>query len=363
MDSHIVLPLGILRALLESVRPALKSNGIVPILESILLQSTGKELVASSTDLDTWLVGRVAYAGRAFEAVISPRFLSFLDDLPDEYQVMIESNDSQVSMDVGEESFRMESMPARDFPRMPGVTIGPVRDLLLNGRNVAKLSTLLSKFDFDQEEFKNCLVAPTNTNTLSFYALGRYRVTRYDAVISNGPPTEAFSISASAAAILGELIPDSTAVRLVEFDDHIGLSDLPTTSGISLTALIRKTGAPLPSMDGVPSNSVESASSTFRVRDFKKAFSALLPKVVPEDNVRLSINGSLELIRSATNSSRKVPAENSGQASIVVRQKYLLEMINSATDKEVTLSILPGGLRMSGAIEQILLPVNESTHG
>jgi len=116
------LPKSRLAGCLQSVLQVVPSKSTLPILTNVLVEALEGKLKISATDLDISITGSVdCNVAKKGSAALPARVLfDIVRELP-ETEVTIESTNSRVEIKTTTGSYKISSVAAEDFPRLPAV--------------------------------------------------------------------------------------------------------------------------------------------------------------------------------------------------------------------------------------------------
>lgn len=114
---------------LQNAQKAVSPRTTMPVLSGILLSAKGNEITLSATDLEMGIETKVPAHVMENGAVVLPAkiFVEIVRRLPEDMLVMETENEPNlVVLSSGRSEFRLNGMPAADFPSLPLPTL-PVR--------------------------------------------------------------------------------------------------------------------------------------------------------------------------------------------------------------------------------------------
>jgi DNA polymerase-3 subunit beta len=105
---------------LQAVVGVVERKHTLPILSNILIESNAGRTAFVATDLElqitAWLDGE-AESDTAF-TISARKLLDITRSLPDETAVALDLNNEQVRINAGKSRFNLQTLPARDFPKL-----------------------------------------------------------------------------------------------------------------------------------------------------------------------------------------------------------------------------------------------------
>jgi DNA polymerase-3 subunit beta len=109
-----------LKESLAIVSAAIPTNPVLPVLDGILLQASGSQLVMTATDLTVSVVTKVSYSGGdQFEVVVPRLFIDTIKSSAAETAEINFHNSDHLIVKLGGGTFKIPVMPAKDFPAPP----------------------------------------------------------------------------------------------------------------------------------------------------------------------------------------------------------------------------------------------------
>ncbi|MBD3258530.1 DNA polymerase III subunit beta, partial [candidate division GN15 bacterium] len=116
------LPKSKLAGCLQSVMQVVPSKSTLPILTNVLIEALENKLKISATDLDMSITGTVGCeVTKKGSAALPARILfDIVKELP-EGDITIESINSRVEVKIANGSYKIASISAEDFPKLPAV--------------------------------------------------------------------------------------------------------------------------------------------------------------------------------------------------------------------------------------------------
>lgn len=120
-NMKLVIDRSVILKALGHIQSVVEKRGTIPILSNVKLSGEGSTLNLTATDMDIAIVESVAAQVELAGATTVPAhtFYEIIRKLPDGALVEIESNDAgKVSINAGQSSFTLSSLPVADFPVM-----------------------------------------------------------------------------------------------------------------------------------------------------------------------------------------------------------------------------------------------------
>ncbi len=146
----------------DLLRPLQMVSGIVekrhtlPILSNVLLERSDNRVSLLATDLEIQITTSFAYEGGSSEQhslTLSARKLhDILRALPDEAVVSLEVDNNRVQLRSGKSRFKLQTLPADDFPRLPPAA-GNVSRLVISQKALRNL-LLLVQYAMAQQDIR-----------------------------------------------------------------------------------------------------------------------------------------------------------------------------------------------------------------
>lgn len=120
-NMKLVIDRSVILKALGHIQSVVEKRGTIPILSNVKLSGEGSTLSLTATDMDIAIVEAVAAQVELAGATTVPAhtFYEIIRKLPDGALVEIESTDAgKVSINAGQSSFTLSSLPVADFPVM-----------------------------------------------------------------------------------------------------------------------------------------------------------------------------------------------------------------------------------------------------
>lgn len=120
-NMKLVIDRSVILKALGHIQSVVEKRGTIPILSNVKLAGEGSTLSLTATDMDIAIVEAVAAQVELAGATTVPAhtFYEIIRKLPDGALVELESTDAgKVSINAGQSSFTLSSLPVADFPVM-----------------------------------------------------------------------------------------------------------------------------------------------------------------------------------------------------------------------------------------------------
>jgi DNA polymerase-3 subunit beta len=176
---------------LQLFQGIVERNTTIPVLGNVLMEADGEELRFLATDLQVALRSRcaasVAKGGRL--TLPAKKFFEIIRVLP-ETEVRIEQDKTGVKVAADRFDSRMQTMPAEDFPSLPGASMegalslpaGPLRQMIAR--------TQFATTSDDTRYFLNGVLLISAADSFSLVATDGHRLALTSSRREGGPPEE-----------------------------------------------------------------------------------------------------------------------------------------------------------------------------
>lgn len=208
-NMKLVIERAVLLKALGHIQSVVEKRGTIPILSNVKLAAEGANLSLTATDMDIAIVESVAAQVSLAGATTVPAhtFYEIIRKLPDSALVELESGENgKVSINAGQSSFTLSSLPVNDFPVMAEGEFSHSFTLA-----TAELTALVDKtrFAISTEETRYYLngiylhVAGEKDKVLRAVATDGHRLARIEVALPAG-----------ATGMAGVIIPRKTIAEL-----------------------------------------------------------------------------------------------------------------------------------------------------
>jgi DNA polymerase-3 subunit beta len=130
---------------LQLCQGVVEKRSTIPILSNVLLRAADDRLQIAATDLDVTIVSSCAATIKTPGGVTieAKRFLDIVRSMPDDdVRLTIQDND-QLLIESGSAKFRLNTLPAEDYPTLPTVDVSKGHSI-----DLADLKTMVEKVIF-----------------------------------------------------------------------------------------------------------------------------------------------------------------------------------------------------------------------
>ena len=106
---------------LQSVIGIVEKRNTLPILSNILIEKNGKDISVIATDLEIQITATSVCHDEHHDFSITASAKKLQDicrAFPDDSQILLEKDDSQLQIKVGKSRFNLQTLPANDFPKL-----------------------------------------------------------------------------------------------------------------------------------------------------------------------------------------------------------------------------------------------------
>lgn len=193
---------------LQAVVGVVERKHTLPILSNILIESAAEKTALVATDLElqitTWLDSPVE-EDSGF-TVSARKLLDITRSLPDESMLSMSLNNDQMRLHAGKSRFNLQTLPARDFPKLQS-NEGEGFVFLIQEN---KLRTLLSNVQYamaiqDIRFYLNGMLLQIQVNQLTVAATDGHRLA-LDSIVMPLDPTEMIEV----------ILPRKTVMELIK---------------------------------------------------------------------------------------------------------------------------------------------------
>lgn len=350
---------------LQAVQNIVSSRTTLPILSNVLLQAGEDNLTLTATDLDVTISAKVdATVKNAGDITLPGKRLNAIARGVESSELDIEVKENICSIEAGASSFRLNGVPADDFPSAPKV----------EGESTAldqgKLRSMLhyTSYAVSKEETRyvlNGILFSFGEGKLALVATDGRRLALLEEAIE--APEGRCIVPTKAIAELGKLLGDRGKVELRHTENQASFAlfkDGEEDPSVNLTTKL---------IDGtypnyrqvIPKDSKEKA--TLDREEFLMALRrAEIMTSDKSSSVKLELGENKLLITANTpevgeaKESLAVSHEG-GEMAIAFNPRYLIESLHVLEEDEVFLELTdelsPGVLRTSGPFIYVIMPM------
>ncbi|WP_162342825.1 DNA polymerase III subunit beta [Cyclobacterium salsum] len=360
---------------LSSINGVVTTNPVVPILENFLFEIKDSKLTVTASDLQTSMMTEIDVEAKedgniAVPAKILIETLKNLPEQPVTFSIDKETYSIEISSDNGR--YKLAGENATDFPRIPGVTNATSVEMSTEVLSSAIANTI---FATSNDELRPAMtgvyVNLSDTNT-TFVATDGHRLIRYRRVDIASPETANIIVPRKALNLLKSTLPSDNVPVTVEFNSSNAYFKFN-----NIKMICRLIDERFPDYENVIPTDNENDMVINR-----QEFLGSLRRIAIYANktthqVRLKLTGSelqisAEDLDFSNEANERLSCEHEGEdIEIGFNAKFLVEMLNNITAKEVTLKfsapnraglILPSDMSENEDILMLVMPVMLSNY-
>ncbi|MBD3627396.1 MULTISPECIES: DNA polymerase III subunit beta [Cyclobacterium] len=360
---------------LSSINGVVTTNPVVPILENFLFEIKDSKLTVTASDLQTSMMTEIEVEAKedgniAVPARILIETLKNLPEQPVTFSIDKETYSVEISSDNGR--YKLSGENATDFPRIPGVT---------NASSVEMSTEILSNaiantiFATSNDELRPAMTGVyinlSETNT-TFVATDGHRLIRYRRVDIASPEATSIIVPRKALNLLKTTLPSENVPVTVEFNNSNAYFKFN-----HIKMICRLIDERFPDYENV----IPQDNNNDMVIN-RQEFLGSLRRIAIYANktthqVRLKLTGSelqvsAEDLDFSNEANERLSCEHEGEdIEIGFNAKFLVEMLNNISAKEVTLKfsapnraglILPSDMSENEDILMLVMPVMLSNY-
>ncbi|MDN3689185.1 DNA polymerase III subunit beta [Cyclobacterium jeungdonense] len=360
---------------LSSINGVVTTNPVVPILENFLFEIKDSKLTVTASDLQTSMMTEIDVEAKedgniAVPAKILIETLKNLPEQPVTFSIDKETYSIEISSDNGR--YKLAGENATDFPRIPGVTNATSVEMSTEVLSSAIANTI---FATSNDELRPAMtgvyVNLSDTNT-TFVATDGHRLIRYRRVDIASPEAANIIVPRKALNLLKSTLPSDNVPVTVEFNNSNAYFKFN-----NIKMICRLIDERFPDYENVIPTDNENDMVINR-----QEFLGSLRRIAIYANktthqVRLKLTGSelqisAEDLDFSNEANERLSCEHEGEdIEIGFNAKFLVEMLNNITAKEVTLKfsapnraglILPSDMSENEDILMLVMPVMLSNY-
>ena len=333
---------------LQSISKVISSKNTLPILDNVLFDLQGNQLVMTASDLETTVITRMDLENAKGDGIIAldaKRLMSTLRETPEQplsFNIDVDSLAIEISTERAK--FNMMGMNGIDFPVLPNLDetktakVQLKAEALLNG--ITK--TIFAAANDELRPVMNGVFFQVQDGKLTMLASDSHKLVRF--VRSNIPSniTSTFIMPQKPASLLKNILPknDSESIVELEFDDKNAYFEI---SGFKLVC--RLVEGRYPSFDAViPQNNpnkvqidrVEWLNALRRVSVYSNPASNLVKLEIGANEIVISAQ-DIDFSISAT---ERINCVFDGDAlEIGFKSLFLIEILNNINSSDVVLEM------------------------
>ena len=360
---------------LSAINGVVTTNPVVPILENFLFEIVDSKLTVTASDLQTSMMTEIEVEAKedgniAVPAKILIETLKNLPEQPVTFSIDKETYSVEISSDNGR--YKLAGENATDFPRIPGVTNASTVEMSTDVLSSAIANTI---FATSSDELRPAMtgvyVNLSSTNT-TFVATDGHRLIRYRRVDIASPEATSIIVPRKALNLLKSTLPAENVPVSVEFNSSNAYFKFN-----NIKMICRLIDERFPDYENVIPTDNENDMVINR-----QEFLGSLRRIAIYANktthqVRLKLTGSelqisAEDLDFSNEANERLSCEHEGvDIEIGFNAKFLVEMLNNISAKEVTLKlsapnraglILPSDQNENEDILMLVMPVMLSNY-
>jgi DNA polymerase-3 subunit beta len=360
---------------LSAINGVVTTNPVVPILENFLFEIVDSKLTVTASDLQTSMMTEIEVEAKedgniAVPAKILIETLKNLPEQPVTFSIDKETYSVEISSDNGR--YKLAGENATDFPRIPGVTNASTVEMSTDVLSSAIANTI---FATSSDELRPAMtgvyVNLSSTNT-TFVATDGHRLIRYRRVDIASPEATSIIVPRKALNLLKSTLPAENVPVSVEFNSSNAYFKFN-----NIKMICRLIDERFPDYENVIPTDNENDMVINR-----QEFLGSLRRIAIYANktthqVRLKLTGSelqisAEDLDFSNEANERLSCEHEGEdIEIGFNAKFLVEMLNNISAKEVTLKlsapnraglILPSDQNENEDILMLVMPVMLSNY-
>ena len=360
---------------LSSINGVVTTNPVVPILENFLFEIKDSKLTVTASDLQTSMITEIEVEAKedgniAVPAKILIETLKNLPEQPVTFSIDKDTYSIEISSDNGR--YKLAGENATDFPRIPGVTNATTVEMSTEVLSSAIANTI---FATSNDELRPAMTGVyinlSDTNT-TFVATDGHRLIRYRRVDIASPDAASIIVPRKALNLLKTTLPAENVPVTVEFNSSNAYFKFNTIKMICRLIDERfpdyENVIPVDNNNDMVINRQEFLGSLRRIAIYANKTT---------HQVRLKLTGSelqisAEDLDFSNEANERLSCEHEGEdIEIGFNAKFLVEMLNNSSAKEVTLKfsapnraglILPSDMSENEDILMLVMPVMLSNY-
>lgn len=326
---------------LSSINGVVTTNPVVPILENFLFEIKDGKLTITASDLQTSMITELDVESRedgniAIPAKILMDTLKNLPEQPVTFSIDPDTYSIEISSDNGR--YKLAGENATDFPKIPSVTNATTVEMSTEVLTSAISNTI---FATSNDELRPAMtgvyinLSPTNA---TFVATDGHRLIRYRRVDIAAPDAASIIIPRKALNLLKSTLPSENLPVTVEFNNSNAYFNFNNIKMICRLIDERfpdyENVIPVDNPNHMTIDRIEFLSSLRRIAIYANKTT---------HQVRLKLTGSelqvsAEDLDFSNEANERLSCEHDGDdIEIGFNAKFLVEMLNNISSKEVTL--------------------------
>ncbi|ERM82669.1 DNA polymerase III subunit beta [Rhodonellum psychrophilum GCM71 = DSM 17998] len=326
---------------LSSINGVVTTNPVVPILENFLFEIKDGKLTITASDLQTSMITELDVESKedgniAVPAKILMETLKNLPEQPVTFSIDPDTYSIEISSDNGR--YKLAGENATDFPKIPSVTNATTVEMSTEVLTSAISNTI---FATSNDELRPAMtgvyinLSPTNA---TFVATDGHRLIRYRRVDIAAPDAASIIIPRKALNLLKSTLPSENLPVTVEFNNSNAYFNFNNIKMICRLIDERfpdyENVIPVDNPNHMTIDRIEFLSSLKRIAIYANKTT---------HQVRLKLTGSelqvsAEDLDFSNEANERLSCEHNGDdIEIGFNAKFLVEMLNNISSKEVTL--------------------------
>lgn len=328
---------------LSAINGVITTNPVVPILENFLFEIDEGQLTVTASDLQTSMITSLEVEAKESGSIAVPAkiLLETLKNLPEQpvtFSIDKETYSVEINSDNGR--YKLAGENATDFPKVPSVTDGYNVTISSDVLGTAIANTIFATSNDELRPAMTGVYLSLNDTNTTFVATDGHRLIRYRRVDVVSEMDNAMIIPRKALNLLKATLPADNTVVSVEYNVSNAYFKFDQIQMICRLIDERfpdyENVIPVDNPNQVVIDRLELLSSLKRIAIYANKTT---------HQVRLKITGS-ELLISAEDldfsneASERLSCEHDGEdIEIGFNARFLLEMLNNITSKEVSLQL------------------------
>ncbi|GAB2993676.1 DNA polymerase III subunit beta [Cyclobacterium sp. 1_MG-2023] len=360
---------------LSAINGVVTTNPVVPILENFLFEILDSKLTVTASDLQTSMTTEIEVEAKedgniAVPAKILIETLKNLPEQPVTFSIDKETYSVEISSDNGR--YKLAGENATDFPRIPSVTNASTVEMSTDVLSSAIANTIFATSNDElRPAMTGVFINLSSTNT-TFVATDGHRLIRYRRVDIASQEASSIIVPRKALNLLKSTLPAENVPVTVEFNSSNAYFKFN-----NIKMICRLIDERFPDYENV----IPADNNNDMVIN-RQEFLGSLKRIAIYANktthqVRLKLTGSelqisAEDLDFSNEANERLSCEHEGEdIEIGFNAKFLVEMLNNISAKEVTLKfsapnraglILPSDLNENEDILMLVMPVMLSNY-
>ncbi|MBS9523969.1 DNA polymerase III subunit beta [Litoribacter ruber] len=326
---------------LSAINGVVTTNPVVPILENFLFEIKEGKLTITASDLQTSMMTEIDVEAKedgniAVPAKILIETLKNLPEQPVTFSIDSETYSIEISSDNGR--YKLAGENATDFPKIPSVTNATTVDMSTEVLSSAINNTIFATSNDELRPAMTGVYVNLSSTNATFVATDGHRLIRYRRVDVASPDAASIIIPRKALNLLKSTLPSENVPVSVEFNSSNAYFNFNNIRMICRLIDERfpdyENVIPVDNNNDMTIDRVEFMSSMKRIAIYANKTT---------HQVRLKLVGSelqisAEDLDFSNEANERLSCEHEGEdIEIGFNAKFLIEMLNNISAKEVTL--------------------------